>query len=83
MTHAKNVVGADNGVFAERFLAGREFTVFIAGDEINGVKVYPIAERVFDPKLAKFERILAFDKYWDGFDLEGLLSILTKWIKHL
>ncbi|KAF9360116.1 hypothetical protein BGX26_010458 [Mortierella sp. AD094] len=58
-------------VFVERFLAGREFTVLMVGDEEWGVKVYPVAERAFDPKLGKFERILAFDKYWEGYDLEG------------
>ncbi|KAG0008398.1 hypothetical protein BGZ80_003495 [Entomortierella chlamydospora] len=58
-------------VFVERFLAGREFTVLVVGDKDWGIKVFPVAERAFDPKLGKFERILAFDKYWEGYDLEG------------
>ncbi|KAF9205750.1 hypothetical protein BGZ49_003551 [Haplosporangium sp. Z 27] len=58
-------------VFVEKFLAGREFTALVVGDKDWGVKVYPVAERAFDPKLGKFERILAFDKYWEGYDLKG------------
>ncbi|KAF9989682.1 hypothetical protein BGZ75_005359 [Mortierella antarctica] len=58
-------------VFVEKFLAGREFTALVVGDKDWGVQVYPVAERAFDSKLGKFERLLAFDKYWDGYDLEG------------
>ncbi|KAK3828579.1 MAG: hypothetical protein J3Q66DRAFT_275363 [Benniella sp.] len=58
-------------VFVERFLAGHEFTALVVGDKDWGVKVYSVAERVFDPKLGKFERLLAFDQYWDGYDLQG------------
>ncbi|KAF8937100.1 hypothetical protein BGZ47_009188 [Haplosporangium gracile] len=58
-------------VFVERYLAGREFTALVIGDKDWGIRVYPVAERVFDPKLGKFERLLAFDQYWDGYDLEG------------
>ncbi|CAO3571207.1 unnamed protein product [Mortierella alpina] len=58
-------------VFVEKFLAGREFTALVVGDKDWGVRVYPVAERAFDSKLGKFERLLAFDQYWDGYDLEG------------
>ncbi|KAG0257404.1 hypothetical protein BG011_003963 [Mortierella polycephala] len=58
-------------VFVEKFLAGREFTALVIGDKDWGVRVYPVAERAFDPKLGKFERLLSFDQYWDGYDLEG------------
>ncbi|KAI8361318.1 hypothetical protein B0O80DRAFT_360229, partial [Mortierella sp. GBAus27b] len=58
-------------VFVEKFLAGHEFTALVVGDKEWGVKVYPVVERVFDPKLGKFERLLAFDQYWDGYDLQG------------
>ncbi|KAG0195766.1 hypothetical protein BGX28_000668, partial [Mortierella sp. GBA30] len=58
-------------VFVEKFLAGHEFTALVVGDREWGVKVYPVAERMFDPKLGKFERLLSFDQYWDGYDLEG------------
>ncbi|KXS20925.1 glutathione synthetase ATP-binding domain-like protein [Gonapodya prolifera JEL478] len=59
------------GVFVERFLAGREFTALCTGDAHQGVKVYTVAERAFDPALSTYRRILAFDRYWDGFDLNG------------
>jgi D-alanine-D-alanine ligase-like ATP-grasp enzyme len=49
-------------VFVERYLAGREFTALVIGDKDWGVRVYPVAERAFDPKLGKFERILAFEQ---------------------
>jgi hypothetical protein len=26
---------------------------------------------VFNPKLEKYQRILAFDKYWEGYDVDG------------
>ncbi|KAJ3275483.1 hypothetical protein HDV01_000310 [Terramyces sp. JEL0728] len=60
----------DGGVFVESFLAGREFTAVVTGDAKH-VKVYPVAERVFNPKLKEKQRILAFDRYWEGYDLEG------------
>lgn len=50
-------------VFVERFLAGREFTALVIGDKDWGVRVYPVAERAFDHKLGKFERLLTFDQY--------------------
>ncbi|KAI1315254.1 hypothetical protein EDD11_001086 [Mortierella claussenii] len=58
-------------VFVERFLAGREFTALVVGDKDWGVRVYPVAERTFDAKLGTYERLLAFDQYWDGYTLEG------------
>ncbi|KAG0317701.1 hypothetical protein BG000_004451 [Podila horticola] len=58
-------------VFVEKFLAGREFTALVIGDKNWGVRVFPVAERAFDPRLGKFERLLAFDQYWAGYDLQG------------
>jgi D-alanine-D-alanine ligase-like ATP-grasp enzyme len=49
-------------VFVEKFLAGREFTALVIGDKSWGVRVFPVAERAFDPRLGKFERLLAFDQ---------------------
>ena len=59
------------GVFLESFLAGREFTALVTGDERHGIRVYDVAERVFNKNLKTFQRILAFDRYWDGFTLDG------------
>ncbi|KAI8907205.1 hypothetical protein EDD86DRAFT_192331 [Gorgonomyces haynaldii] len=59
------------GIFAEAFLGGREFTVLVTGDQQHGLKVYKPAERVFRQGIPVTERILAFDEYWEGYDLEG------------
>lgn len=72
---AKQVHGVDSGVFVEKFLKGREFTAFIMGDAQQGLHVYDVVERVFNTKLKTFERILAFDRYWDGYDLNGKISL--------
>ncbi|GJJ73728.1 D-alanine-D-alanine ligase [Entomortierella parvispora] len=58
-------------VFVEQYLAGLEFTALVIGDKDWGIRVYPVAERAFDPNLGKFERLLSFDQYWDGYDLNG------------
>lgn len=29
------------------------------------------AERVFNKKLGQYERLLAFDRYWQGYDMQG------------
>jgi D-alanine-D-alanine ligase-like ATP-grasp enzyme len=71
LTQAKQVAGVDDGVFVERFLEGREFTALCTGSKDEGVTVHQVAERVFNKKLGKYERILAFDKYWEGYGLDG------------
>ncbi|TPX35570.1 D-alanine---D-alanine ligase [Synchytrium microbalum] len=60
-----------HGVFVEKFLGGREYTALCSGDVEYGVKVYVVAERVFNKSLSKYQRLLAFAKYWEGYDLEG------------
>lgn len=63
ITQIQSIIDQDNGgVFIESFLAGHEFTVLVTGDEQQGVKVYPAAERVFNPKLKERQKILAFDR---------------------
>ena len=49
------------GVFAERFILGREFTVLCASDRAAGagVFVYPAVERVFHAALPPLERLLS------------------------
>ena len=71
LEQASRVEGVDRGVFVERFLAGREFTALVSGDELAGVHVYTVVERVFNTNLKTYQRILAFDRYWDGYDLDG------------
>lgn len=65
------IQGVDEGVFVERFLSGKEFTAFVMNGTDGIVRVHTVAERVFNKKLKEHQRILAFDRYWDGYDLEG------------
>ncbi|KAI8925805.1 hypothetical protein BC831DRAFT_498171 [Entophlyctis helioformis] len=69
--HAVFKSDTGSGVFVEAFLAGREFTALCTGSEASHVTVYPVAERVFNTSLKKEQRLLAFDRYWDGYDLNG------------
>jgi D-alanine-D-alanine ligase len=63
------------GVFAERFIPGREFTVLCASDpaDATGVCVYPPVERVFHKALPEHERLLSYDRYWEKYETEGAL----------
>lgn len=60
------------GVFAERFIDGPEFTVLVVGTAGIGqpVHVFPPAERAFDQNLPPEERFLAYERYWAGY-IEG------------
>lgn len=60
------------GVIAERFVAGREFTVFISGshnDPFNAV-IYTPVERVFHASLPDNEKFLSFDRLWEIYEEE-------------
>lgn len=63
------------GVFAERFIPGREFTVLCASDPSapKGIFVYPPVERVFHKALPTHERLLSYDRYWEKYETEGAL----------
>ncbi len=63
------------GVFAERFIPGREFTVLCASVQSapGGVFVYPPVERVFHPALPAHERLLSYDRYWEKYETEAAL----------
>ena len=63
------------GVFAERFIPGREFTVLCASDPAarDSVFVYPPVERVFHKALPAHERLLSYDRYWEKYETEGAL----------
>jgi D-alanine-D-alanine ligase len=55
-------------LFAERFVTGPEFTVFVVGDYRRpaGIQCLTPAERVFDESIPEPERFLSYDRYW-GF----------------
>jgi D-alanine-D-alanine ligase len=62
-------------IFAERFIAGPEFTVLIVGsskqtDELN---VYHPVERVFSESLPLYERFLSYERYWGLYQQESPL----------
>ena len=61
-----------DGAFAEKFIAGREFTTMIVGNCTNRKKaiVYKPVERVFHKSLSKNEQFLSFDRLWEFYDNE-------------
>eukprot|EP00842_Homolaphlyctis_polyrhiza_P004044 jgi/Hompol1/4640/HPOL_001820-RA len=60
-----------DAMFVEAFLPGREFTVLCIGDAKLGVKTFTVAERAFNSSLKSEQRILAFDRYWEGYGIDG------------
>ena len=63
---------ARDGILAERYICGREFTVLIVGSTTDADRliVYPPIERVFHPSLPEYERFLSFDRRWETYDDE-------------
>jgi D-alanine-D-alanine ligase len=55
-----------DSIFVERFINGREFTVFLLGStqQPESIKIYPPAERVFHSNLPETERFLAYERAW-------------------
>lgn len=55
-------------LFAERFVTGPEFTVFVVGDYRRpaGIHCLTPAERIFADSIPEPERFLSYDRYW-GF----------------
>ncbi|HEV1286269.1 MAG TPA: hypothetical protein VNU44_13190 [Bryobacteraceae bacterium] len=53
-------------VFAERFIEGPEFTVFVMGNwrDPESVRCLPPAERVFNPSIPDGEKFLSYERYW-------------------
>ncbi len=64
-----------DGIFAETFISGREFTSFIVGsynDEDNLIFYNPV-ERVFHASLPIKEQFLSFDRLWETYDTEAAM----------
>lgn len=63
----------DDGVLAEQFIKGREFTVMLVGSFTNpkNIKFYQPVERVFHPALPENERFLSFDRLWAHYHEEA------------
>lgn len=64
---------ASGGVYAERFIAGREFTTFIVGacDHPEHARIYPPVERAFHATLPAEERFLSYDRLWEVHEHEA------------
>jgi D-alanine-D-alanine ligase len=61
-----------DGIFAEQYIAGPEFTTFITGssDDPDNCIVYEPVERVFHPSLPDTEKFLSFGRLWEIYDDE-------------
>lgn len=61
-----------DGLVAEAFVNGPEFTVFIVGNYNNKIDaiIYPPVERVFHESLPEHEKFLSFDRLWEIYEDE-------------
>ena len=64
-----------DGMIAEQFINGREFTTFIIGsaDCEEEAIVYKPVERVFHPSLPDKEKFLSFDRLWEIYEDESAM----------
>lgn len=53
-------------LFAEQFIEGPEFTVFVMGDwrDPGSVRCLPPVERVFNASIPDGEKFLSYERYW-------------------
>jgi D-alanine-D-alanine ligase len=63
---------AADGLIAESFISGPEFTVLISGshDHPKDAKIYTPVERVFHASLPEHEKFLSFDRLWEIYEDE-------------
>ena len=61
-----------DGIVAEQYIAGREFTTMISGSSKfpEMCKVYKPVERVFHESLPDNEKFLSFDRLWEIYEDE-------------
>jgi D-alanine-D-alanine ligase-like ATP-grasp enzyme len=57
--------------FLEKYLSGHEYTVLIAGDESNGLEIFPVLERIFHSNLKSTEKLLTFENSRSGYQFNG------------
>lgn len=64
---------AADGIIAEAFIAGPEFTTLISGSAFanHPCKVYIPVERVFHNSLREQEKFLSFDRLWEIYEEES------------
>ncbi|SDI24632.1 hypothetical protein [Propionivibrio dicarboxylicus] len=58
---------------AERYIEGREFTLFVGGEHHQPDSLWslPPVERIFHPDIPPAERFLSFDRYWGHYQEES------------
>jgi D-alanine-D-alanine ligase len=63
---------AADGLIAESFITGPEYTVLISGsyNNPNDAKIYTPVERVFHTSLPEQEKFLSFDRLWEIYEDE-------------
>jgi D-alanine-D-alanine ligase len=63
---------ASDGLIAEEFIAGPEYTVFISGsyNHASAAKIYTPVERIFHSSLPEKEKFLSFDRLWEIYEDE-------------
>jgi D-alanine-D-alanine ligase len=61
-----------DGLIAEQFITGPEFTSLIVGSSVEPGKciVYPPVERIFHESLPDEEKFLSFDRLWEIYEDE-------------
>lgn len=61
-----------DGIIAEQFVTGREFTTLITGSAHHpgNCRVYDPVERVFHESLPENEKFLSFDRLWEIYEDE-------------
>lgn len=66
---------AADGMIAERFITGAEYTVFISGsyDRPDEAVLYMPVERVFHESLPETEKFLSFDRLWEIYENESAM----------
>lgn len=64
-----------DGIVAEKFITGREFTVLISGshDHQEDAYIYTPVERVFHASLPEKEKFLSFDRLWEIYEEESAM----------
>ncbi len=63
---------AADGIIAEQFIAGEEYTTLIVGSALpqSFCKVYDPVERIFHSSLQEQEKFLSFDRLWEIYEEE-------------
>lgn len=64
---------ATDGLIAETFITGNEYTVLIVGNHEKPAEafVYNPVERIFHPSLPEHEKFLSFDRLWEIYEEES------------